>query len=540
MKKKINVLVMACLVVFQAACEPTGQDFVYKPEDLNTVWAQNAAQITLNGTTARISGSGAVVSGNTVTIQKAGDYVLSGVWNDGQIVVDANKNALVRLVLNGVRLSSFTGSPLYLKQAKKTVLILPDGTQNYITDAVSYQFPKGADEPSAAVFAKDNLSITGPGAFTVNGRFRDAIVSRDTLTITGGTITVSAVNDGLVGHDALAIRDGIFSIEAGNDGIKSNKSTDPKAGFVVLSGGTYALKTGMDAVQAETSLSISGGTYSVLTGGGASGSQTSKSKKAFKAGTMLAVEGGTFSVDACDDAFHSNADLYIRNGTFTIKTGGDAFHADTSLRIDNGQIVVDTCSEGIEGATVDITGGTITISSSDDAINASGGAGPYVRISGGTIDVLSIGDSIDANGDVYMDDGLVRLSGPSMGMQGAIDFDGSFVISGGRLITAGSSLAPAAQSTQASLLISYTSQLAAGSLIVLADSTGRELLTYTSRTSCSASAFTSPDLTIGQTYTVLIDGKKRAVIRLDSMLTMIGENGTAYSIGRGRRGGGRW
>jgi hypothetical protein len=275
----------------------------------------------------------------------------------------------------------------------------------------------------------------------------------------------------------------------------------------------------------------------------------SDSKKAFKSGAFLLVRGGDFTIDAEDDALHTNGDLTVSGGNFSIQTGDDAFHADNALRIDDGLIAANKCYEGLEGATIDINGGNITLTSSDDAINASGGVDggsandrfaspsktPYIRIPGGTIEALSIGDGIDANGDVFLDGGVVTLSGPSMGMQGAIDFDRNFVITGGRLITAGSSLPPAPQSTQPSLLLAYTSQVAAGSVISLADANGRELLTYTSRTACTASAFTSPDFAVGKTYTLLVNGKKRADIKLSGIVTMISENGGAYAVG-GRGG----
>jgi hypothetical protein len=284
----------------------------------------------------------------------------------------------------------------------------------------------------------------------------------------------------------------------------------------------------------------------------AAASADSESKKAFKAGTYLLVSGGTYTVDAEDDALHTNGNLIVTGGSFSIQTGDDAFHADNALRIDDGLIVVHKCYEGLEGATIDINGGDITLTASDDAINAAGGVDggsandrfarvniPYVRITGGTIEAMSIGDGIDANGNVYLDGGLVKLSGPSMGMQGAIDFDRSFVITGGQLITAGTSLPPASQSTQPSLLVAYTSQVAAGSVISLTDEAGRELLAYTSRVACSASAFTSPDFVTGKTYTLLINGKKRADIRLSGMVTMISENGGAYGSSYGGGRGGR-
>jgi hypothetical protein len=545
--------------------------FPYQDEDLDASWSADAVRITLNGSGARVSGSGASVSGSTVTINRAGDYILSGTLSNGQIVVAAGKNDLVRLVLNGVRLSFSTGSPLYLKEARKTVLILPDNTVNEVSDGASYRFSPGEDEPDAAIFAHDDLSITGKGALVVKGSYRNGIASKDTLVINGGSITVTALNDAFRGRDALVVRDGVLIAEAGGDGFKANNDQDAAKGYVVLEGGTCTIRAGTDGVQAETSLTISGGIFDVTSGGGAGTPQNNRgrapqargawgrqpitaadqeSKKAFKAGTKLLISGGTFSVNAEDDAFHSNGDLMLSGGSFSIRTGDDGFHADALLRADDGDITIAACYEGLEGARVEINGGNLRLSAADDGINAAGGSNAgargrpqdrfasggtyYVRIRGGTLDVLAYGDGIDANGYVYLEGGDVRISGPSMGMEGAVEFDIRFIISGGRLITAGSSLSPAQESTQPSLLFSYSSPVAEGGLISLRDDAGRTLLSYTVRTNCTASAFTAPELQSGKTYTLLVNGQKRGDIRLSGTVTALGEGGGTY------RGGGRW
>ena len=70
-----------------------------------TTWdGDSGTRITLEGDAVTVSGAGAAASGTTVTITAAGVYVLSGTMNDGQIVVDSDKDAVVQLVLNGASL----------------------------------------------------------------------------------------------------------------------------------------------------------------------------------------------------------------------------------------------------------------------------------------------------------------------------------------------------------------------------------------------------------------------------------------------------
>jgi hypothetical protein len=580
---------------------PAGTDepdsgYAYAEEDMDDTWDERTAtSIALTGDGAAVTGEGARFTGNILTIDAAGTYVLSGELTDGQIRVDAGKEDLVRLVLNGVSVSNAAGAPLYAKKAAKTVLILADGTENLISDGTDYVFASGEDEPDAAIFADDSLTVNGSGALTVVGNCKDAVRAKDMLVVTGGDITVRVVSDGLQGRDGVAIREGNITAEAGNDGIKSSNDEDAEKGFVILDGGAYTLKTGHDGVQAETSLDINGGSFDVNAGGGAANAPTqqenfrgggrrtapptaenteiaegaestteaeeatevteSDSMKAFKAALSLTVRGGSFRIDAEDDAFHANADLTIMGGDFSVQTGDDAFHADGALRIDGGDFNIARCYEGLEGATVDIYGGDIRIAASDDAINAAGGSdasdgfgpmggdrfnadrGYYVRIAGGAIDATASFDGIDANGDIYLEGGVVCISAQSRGADGAVDLDGSLIITGGKLITAGSVAAPSSESTQASLLVSHAVAHEKGGVITLKDDAGNTLLEYTSQISYTASAFSSPDLEVGKTYALFIDGEKLADIPLADTATAIADDGGAYATGGW--GGGR-
>ena len=58
--------------------------------------ASEAVKITLNKTTATVSGSGVKADGSTITITEEGVYIVSGTLEDGQIIVDASDSDKVR------------------------------------------------------------------------------------------------------------------------------------------------------------------------------------------------------------------------------------------------------------------------------------------------------------------------------------------------------------------------------------------------------------------------------------------------------------
>jgi len=564
--------------------------YEYTDEDLDGSWDDaNATKIALSGEGASIDGSGASSSGAVVTISQAGDYVISGTYS-GAIVIDAEKDSLVRLMLNGVQIASANGPAIYAKKADKLILTLKDGTKNALSDAADYGYEAGGSEPDACVFAEEDLTVNGYGELAVTANFHEGLACRDVLAVTGGTLIVTSANDAIHGTDAVAWIAANAEIHAGNDALKATKADDTEKGFIVVDSGSFQITAEGDGFSAETALSIYGGTFELSCGGGAAAAPAEEegggfwgrgnmgqsgavaeedeeaSMKAFKAGTSLLIRGGHFAVDSADDAFHSNDTLQISGGDFSIKTGDDAFHADTSLKVDSeaAAITVEQCYEGIESAAIDISAGTIDINATDDAINAAGGndasdgqgpmgfdrfttsdAGYYVRISGGVLNVAGGRDGIDANGDIFIEGGEVSVSGQSQGMEGAIDLDGSLTLTGGRLITAGSVSSIGSDSTQYALLVSFASSHPSGAVIELKK--GEEtLISYTSRIAFSAAAFSTPELGKGDGLSVYVDGEKTLDATLSAVATQVGENGT-YNVqgggmnnwGGGKQGGGQ-
>jgi hypothetical protein len=512
----------------------------YDSEDLETnVNTPDMATITLDGNDIIVEGEGATVNGNSVSVTAAGTYQISGTLNDGQIIVDTADAENVTLILAGVDITSQSSAPIYVANAEKVIVTLAAGSENIVTDGDTYLALDEGGEPNAAIFSKDDLTINGEGALTVNANYNNGIASKDDLKITGGTITVNAVNDGIKGRDSLAVKDGLITVVAGADGLQSNNDEDPEEGYVVIEGGTISINAGLDGVQAETSLLVSGGTLNITTGGGsvsgASGggfggrgmegnaNQTEESVKGLKAGEDLTITGGAITISALDDALHSNATLTINGGDIEVATGDDGVHADTSLTINGGTLYVSESYEGLESQIITINDGTIHLIASDDGINATdggddqmgggmGGFGAsdnYVYIHGGYLYMDAGGDGLDSNGNFEMTDGIVLVNGPTNNGNGPLDYMSSFKITGGFLVAVGSAgmaQAPSEDSTQYSVMQILNNVQAAGTMVHIETAAGEDVLTFLPTKEYQSVLISSPELQNGGSYVVYTGG----------------------------------
>lgn len=547
----------------------------FKEEDLNDSWEKaNGTNIFLSDEEIKISGKGAAAEGSRVTISSAGTYVISGSLSDGQILVEAGKEDLVRLVFNGVDISCSDNAPVYITNADKTVLILAEGSENTVTDGTSAYTLNEDEEPNAAIFSKDDLTINGTGALMVTANYNNGIGCKDDLKLVNGQISVKAKNHGIKGNDSVAVRDGSYSVVTEGMGIKTTNETDNDKGYIY-------------------------------------------------------VEGGTFTIQSEDDGLHSNAMIAILGGTFTIASGDDALHSDRSLTITDGTIDVTSSYEGLESAEIYIEGGDIRIVASDDGINAAGGeletgesssaggnapeggnvptggnaptggnvpeegmrpgdanmpegdlpadggnprggrgngvtggsieagedfqakgggfrgnmgggmmenSSGYLFISGGTIYVDADGDGLDSNADVEISGGYIEVNGPTNDGNGSLDYGNRFVVTGGTLIATGSSgmaVAPTEETTINTIFIGFNSAVA-GSTLKILDSNGKEVLSTTPAKTYSSLVYSSDTLKSKETYTVTIDGETVDTFTMSDTVTRAGEISTM-----GGRGGGK-
>ena len=229
---------------------------------------------------------------------------------------------------------------------------------------------------------------------------------------------------------------------------------------------------------------------------------------------------GTLIIESADHGIVSKDDLLIEGSTITISASGDGCQANEELIINGGTIDITSCVEGLEGNTVTVNDGEITIVSSDDAINASGESGDTmaadstcsINLNGGIIAITTSGDGIDSNGDLTITDGYITISGPENSGNGSIDYAGTGTITGGTVIAAGMSGMEMnmSEATQGSILISVGTR-SAGTSISVTDSSGSELINYTPDTSFSCLLISSPDLSVGGTYTITTGGDSQDV-----------------------------
>jgi hypothetical protein len=365
---------------------------VYDDNDEDASWNNtDLTYIRLKGTEIAVDGPGAVVDGNKIAITSEGTYYITGTLDDGQIVVKTDDKDTVRIILYGVDITCSTGAPIYTYNAKKTVITLAEGTENYITDGDTYTFADStSDEPNAAIFSKDDLTINGTGSLTVNANYHNGIQGKDDLKITGGTIIVTAVNDGIKGRDSIAIKNANITVNAGGDGMQSTNDGDAEKGYIVMESGKVNITAAGDGIQAETSMRISGGELIIASGGGSidsnrvdnrsnwnmgNSSDTSTSTisaKGLKAAVDITIEDGTITIDSSDDSINSNDSATINGGTLVLASGDDGIHADSSIDINGGDIRITKCYEGIESKVLTINNGTIHLTSSDDGINITG------------------------------------------------------------------------------------------------------------------------------------------------------------------------
>ena len=465
------------------------EDTHYSAKDLT--WdSSSEVTIDLSNPTAT---DGVTVSDGVITITKAGNYKLTGTY-EGQIKVEAADSDMVRLILNNATITNSTGAAINVVEADEVVIYTASGTTNTVSDGSSYS-DTASGSPDAAIYSKSDLTLAGEGTLKVEGKYEEGIHTSDGLVIASGTLEVNAANTGIKGKDYVDILDGTITVTATKDGIKATNDTDGNRGWVRLSGGTVNISAGDDGFKAERVLEISGGTLNIT-----------RANEGIEA-QYINILDGTVNVTSSDDGINAS---YSTTSTGTESTTATS----TNQSAQGGQNSAPQAPSGSAGQAP--AGGGQAPSGTMGQPPAGGGAGgghgtfevvdATINITGGTVTVNANGDGIDSNGTATLSGGTLIVNGPFTGGNASLDTNGDLLLNG-TTVAAGNSgdmfEAPSTNSTSGYVKISNVSNLSAGTTVQVADSSGNVVANYKVTNSITALILVSSSkITKGESYTV--------------------------------------
>ena len=394
-------------------------------------------------------------------------YAVSGKLS-GSIIIDIGDSYKLELELSGLSLGSSETSPITVISGNKVTIQAKKGTQNFIYDTRATISNDDADAHSGAIFSAVDLEVSGKGKLSLVSENNSGIHSKKDLEVKNLTLIASSADTTLKGNDSLALENATATvISIVGDCLKTSNSDisnkGNQRGSVTISGGGYEIYSACDGIDAAYNVEIADGTdvkiytdkYSNYSKEGTAvggfndgnGDKGDRSTKGIKAANEIIINGGSISIKAYDDAIHSSNDatlengespkgnLTINGGNLTIHSNDNGLYADGTLTMNGGNISVINSYEGVEGYTVKLLGGRLSVISKDDGINATATSGTSITIGGGDLYVFAGGDGIDSNSRTSYS-GIAFTGGRSIiistsGGNSAIDSEQGYSYSGG-------------------------------------------------------------------------------------------------------------
>lgn len=421
---------------------------------------------------------------------------------------------------------------------------------------------------------KNSVTVSGGTVTVTSGK--DGITSDETeneekgfVTIEGGEIIITSAGDGVSAETTLTVTGGVISIISGGGSANAQQKTDNMRGWwdfdnsasddnsasckglkagkaMMISGGSITIDAQDDALHTDGDMTISGGECILSTGDDGAHAALSLTVLDGKITVLTSYEGleanqitlagGELDITASDDGINANGGSDGFSGGFGGGFGGRRSDMNSQsgdmTPPDNSNMQTPPDGNAPSGNPPTMPGQDAADSTTtDDTTDKQ----PVLLITGGKITVNADGDGLDSNGNLRVEGGDITINGPANGGNGALDIGtengGSGVIAGGTLIALGtSSMAENfdSTSTQCAFLVTMNS-FGAGETITITDSQGTVLYTGVTVKSANSVVFSSPDLTVGETYTVTI-GSISATVTQSS--TVVGNSNGFGGFGR--------
>ncbi len=405
-------------------------------QDTNVTHADDAdnykTEITGEFSITSTDGSTITQNDSVYTITQAGEYTVTGLLSEGQIVVNADDNAEITIVLNGTSITCSNGSPIYIKNADNVKIKSEENTYNCIVDARTEADDNSDNSSSengnAAIYAACDLKLVGKGALSVTGNHNNGIQSKDDISIKNVTIKVNAVNNAIKGNDEVAIESGeIIAISRKGDGIKtSNSSLSTKGkqkGNVIISGGNIDIYAACDGIDAAYGVDVSGdGNLNIYTD---TYSDYSEAVAADNSGSSASSVGTPPDMNNTQNNGNMGNPPDMNNSSSNpgmkgnFGGGNRAANGMPGNNNSGNSSKKSYSTKGIKAESeINISGAAINISSTDDGIHANSDSGVLetgedgkgiISISGGTITISTGDDGIHADKELNITDGYINV-----------------------------------------------------------------------------------------------------------------------------------
>jgi len=323
-------------------------------------------------------------------------------------------------------------------------------TSSLFTDRDLEQTADTANATEITVKSGEDITISEEGVYVISGTATDCTITVDADSAAKVQLVLDGVS--ITNADAPAIyvlsADKVFVTTASGS---SNELTTTgefaaigdvtnvdgvifaKDDLVLNGQGTLTINSSASGIVGKDDVKVTGGTYNITA-----------TEHGIQGKDSVAIADGTFNITAGTDAIHAKNDedltlgyAYIAGGTFNLNGGSDGIEGYAVVQIDGGDITIDS-QEAIEGTYIQLNGGTIDVTATDDGINASDKSSEYdivLEINGGDVSVnMASGDTdaLDSNGSLFITGGTVNINA-----QSAFDYVANASMTGGTVTVNG-------------------------------------------------------------------------------------------------------
>lgn len=395
----------------------------------------NIVYVTWNGAETPVvkSASSAITTvidgGNVVVTNSNTDteytYVLQGSCSNGSFTLVSDYKSTIRLA--GLQLQSTLEEAVNIKCGKRVNLVVEEGTENTLADAITDNGQKGA------LYCKGHLELSGSGTLTLTGNVKHALASKEYCFIkkSFGTLQVKkAVSDGIHAGQYFKMNGGKLAISGiGGDGIQAEATLEEAYdeelpdGSMLINGGKIDINcTGSDvsALQSDANLQMDGGEITITMSGAVSKALNSDADVIINNGNLSITNSGTGLTVGTDTetskGLNANNDVKIIGGTVNIRmtgAGGKGVKADNNL-------IVGDINTG-EGPTLSVCTSGATYGGTTSGGTTGGGGRPGGNRPGGGGQQSSDGSSAKAMkcmGMYYQYGGDIYIETTSSGAEG--------------------------------------------------------------------------------------------------------------------------